>query len=121
MPLISGSSTTDQEEIGYILQAKLSDSKGERVEGSIKILSLYSIYYRNCLYQNFLILSQLRTDIDRYKQIGVGTGKIYYDTELSYNYLEDPQFVEPFKWLSVDLARKGRTFDRVVEKVICIV
>lgn len=49
-PLISGVLGIEQEEASYVSRAKPSEEEGERVEGSIKLLNLYSIHYPKYVY-----------------------------------------------------------------------
>lgn len=120
-PLISSVLGTEQEEASYVSRAKLSEDEGERMEGSIKLLSLYSIHDPKYLFQTFLILGRSRNNAEKYERIGVGSGKIYYSPELSHDESKDLHLVEPFKWLSVDLGREGRAFGGATEEIVCIV
>ena len=121
MPSISSVLGIEQEKVLYVSGAKLIEEEGERVEGSIKILNVYSIHHPKYVHQNFLILSRSRNNANRYERIEFRTSKIYYNPVLHDDHSKDLHPVKPFKWLSVDIGRDDRAVDGATEEVTCIV
>jgi hypothetical protein len=85
-------------------------------EQSILLLSLYSIHHQRRLYHNFLILERSDDDVDSYRRIGVGTGKMYRGKGCEDGFPSEPQLVRPFEWLLRDLEKGGRRFANIVER-----
>ncbi len=103
-----------------VARVRSVDHDLDRVDGSIRLLSLYSIHHQDYVYENFLILGKSPTNSHSYERIGVGTGKIYSDGGLDGGCFHRPRLVRPFQWLALDLEKKGSCVKDIAEEVICI-
>ncbi|KAF2828836.1 HET-domain-containing protein [Ophiobolus disseminans] len=98
----------------------IDEASDQSLEQPITLLSLYSIHHRRYLYHNFLILEKSHDDVDSYRRIGVGSGKMYRANRCENDFPSEPQLVRPFEWLSCDFERSGRRFADIVEQVLHI-
>lgn len=120
-PLISFHAGEDQTESDNISRVRPPERTGDRVEGLVKLLTVFSIHSQNHLYQNFLVLGKSRTSSTSYERIGIGTGKIYSNSGLESRNPIEPQLVKPFEWLAVEFEKRGRSIEGVAEEAVCII
>jgi hypothetical protein len=112
----SYSARTDSMTTHGVLCGSSSEDTSLMIEGPVTLLSLYSIHDRRYLYQNFLVLARSQEGADTYKRVGIGSGKLYRGDSIP----QEAHLVRPFEWLSVDVAKHGRSIVEVEEQVVCI-
>jgi hypothetical protein len=89
----------------------------QELEKEVLLLSLYSIQFRNDIYQVFLILETSQHNSNIYERIGIGTGKIYGGNNCRGDVLNGENVLDPFQWLSDESGKGGRN---VTKQEVCI-
>ena len=104
------------------LRSRICDgTAAQQQEEPITLLSLYSIHHRRHLYHNFLILEEASHDVNTYRRIGIGSGKMYRGNGCDHDFPFEVQRVKSFEWLSIDCEKGGRKLGDIVEQELCIV
>lgn len=104
------------------LRSRMCDGTAtQQQEEPITLLSLYSIHHRRHLYHNFLILEKAPHDVNTYRRIGIGSGKMYRGNDCDHDFPFEVQRVKSFEWLSIDCKKGGRKLGDIVEQELCIV
>jgi hypothetical protein len=80
----------------------------QEMKSQVLLLSLYSIRFRNDIYQVFLILRNSQYNPESYERIGIGTGKIYGGGGCESDVSNGEKSLNGFEWLSVGLEDCGQ-------------
>jgi hypothetical protein len=106
-----------EEEPQHMAQIDFSNDTRQEAGREILLLSLYSIQFRNDVYQIFLILGISQNSSKIYERVGIGTGKIYGDNGRGDYGSSGKNVLDPFWWLSDDSEEGGK---RVTKQEVCI-
>jgi hypothetical protein len=106
-----------KEDLKNIARIDSFNESCEETERNVLLISLYSIQFRNDIYQVFLILRVPRHNSRIYERIGIGTGKIYGGDGCENDILNIGNVPYPFQWLS-NGSEKGA--ENVTKQEVCI-
>jgi hypothetical protein len=94
-----------------------SNELHQEPERHVLLLSLYSVQFRDDIYQVFLILGISRHDSRIYERIGIGSGNVYGGGGCGSNVLNEEDVLDPFRWLSGGSKLGG---EKVTKQEVCM-
>jgi hypothetical protein len=97
-----------KEDLKNIVRIDSFNESCEETKRDVLLLSLYSIQFRNDIYQVFLILEAPQHNSKIHERIGIGTGKIYGGDGCGNDILNSRNVPYPFQWLSNGSEKGGK-------------